>query len=191
MPNGGIRSIAWELDNPAQVNRSSWTGRRQVVALPGATRWRAKVVLTPKMSEIEVLAWRAFLMQLRGQQNTFRLRAVEKSQITGVSPLVNGAGQSGYSLSTDGWGAAGLKLVAGQFITIGDQLIPLGVDVVANSSGQAVLTLDTRLRLSPADNAAIEVSYPTAIMALASSTISWSVDPGRLYGFAFDAEEAF
>src|SRR3546814_21146205 len=77
--------------------------------------------------------------------------------------------------------AAGTKLLAGQFITIGDQLIALGDDVVANGSGQATLTLESRLRVTPADNAVGKVEWPTAIMALTGDTAGWSVEPGRIY----------
>src|SRR3546814_9339926 len=146
MPPGGIRSIQGCCAQPGQGNRSAWTGRRQVVALPGAARWSASVALRPMLSDSDVLLWRAFLLKLRGQQNTFRLRATEAAQVSGLTVRVNGGGQSGYSLATDGWGAAGTKLLAGQFITIGDQLIALGDDVVANGSGQATLTLESRLR---------------------------------------------
>jgi hypothetical protein len=191
MPTGGIRSIRWQFLQPSQVNRSAWTGRRQVVALPGAARWEASVELRPMLSDSDVSLWRGFLARLRGQQNTFRLRAVEQAQISGVTPLVNGGGQAGYTLSSDGWGSAGTKLLAGQMITIDDQLIPLGADVVANGAGQATLTLESKLRAPPADNATIIADWPTAIMALATDTIGWSVDPGRIYGFSFDCEEAF
>lgn len=191
MPAAGIRSVAWTFDNPAQVNRSGWTGRRKAAILIAAPMWRAQVALTTKQSDIDVFAWRAFLMKLRGVQNSFRLKAVEKSQIAGVTVLVKGAGQTGFSLVTDGWGAAGLKLKAGQMITVGDQLIMLGADVIADGTGTATLTLESYMRASPADNAPVEVANPTAIMALGETVQGWNVDPGRLYGFSFACEEVW
>lgn len=75
-----IRRIAWSLDRPSQVNRSRWTGTEQVVSTAWHSRWRAEVELAPIVGEANVLAWRAFLAQLKGRVNRFRLPAVEGAQ---------------------------------------------------------------------------------------------------------------
>lgn len=190
MPARGIKRITWEVDDPAQVNRSRWTPKRQVVVLTDAPMWRAQVELATRKEDIDVFEWLAFLLRLRGAANTFRLRIVNKLQFAGVTIAVNGAGQTGFSLWTEGWGAAGTKLRAGQFVTVGDQLLGLEEDVVANSSGDAMLYFSHNLRTSPADNAPVEIYFPTVQMALPDGRRSWSVDPGQLYGFSFVCEEA-
>jgi hypothetical protein len=186
----GIRRAQWAIDEPAQVNRSEFTGRRQVVLLAIAPRWRVSVEFAPLIGQAAILALRAFLLDLKGQANTFKLVAVEASQISGVAPLVNGAGQTGYALVTDGWGADGLKLLRGQFVTVNDQLLMLSANVTA-AGGAATLVFNTALRVAPADNAPITVDLPYALLALSAPSVGWSVDPGQIYGVTLTAEEAY
>jgi hypothetical protein len=183
--------IAWSLRQPTQVNRSEWTGRRKATILAGAARWMAQVTLPPLLGEKAVMQWRAFLAQCQGQAHWFRLVAVENIQISGVTVLVNGAGQAGYSVATDGWGAAGTKMKAGQFATINDQLLQLAADVVANGSGQATLSFCSFLRIPTTDNAAIEVGKPYALMSMTEDTNGWTVGRGQQYAISFGCEEAF
>lgn len=186
----GIRRAQWAIDEPAQVNRSEFTGRRQVVFLSGAPRWRVSVEFAPLIGQSAILALRAFLLDLNGQANTFKLVAVEAAQISPVFPLVNGAGQTGYALITDGWGSDGLKLLRGQFVTVNDQLLMLSADVTS-SGGAATLSFSTALRVSPADNAVLTVDLPYALLALSAPSVGWTVDPGQIYGVTLAAEEAY
>jgi len=62
-------------------------------------------------------------------------------------------------------------------------------DVNSNGSGLATLTFVPALRTSPADNAAIVVNNPKGLFRLMDNTFAWSVDPGPLYRFSFQAVE--
>lgn len=185
-----IGAIKWRLNQPTQVNRSEWTKRRKVTILASAPMWMAEVPPFDLIGEDMVRAWRVFLTKCRGQANTFRLPAVKASQITGVSPLVNGGGQGGYSILTDAWGADGIKLRAGQFVTINDQLLLLTEDVVA-ANGGARITFEPHIRYIPADNTPVNVSVPTAIMAMTDDTAGWDDEDFDLFTVGFAAEEAF
>jgi hypothetical protein len=183
--------IDWKLRQPTQVNRSEFTSRRRATILPIAPRWTAAVKLPTIQGERNVLPWRAFFALCEGQAYSFNLVAVENVQISGVTVRVNGSGQYGSTLITDGWGAAGTKLLAGQFATVNDQLLQLVAPVVANGAGQATLNFRAMLRLTPADNALIEVAKPYAVMALADDTNGWVVGKGQQYTVGFNCEEAF
>lgn len=74
------KKVSWSLDRPAQVNRSAWTGRRQVIANPWHGKWSASVELVPIIGEPAVRLWRAFLARLKGQVNSFELPATEGPQ---------------------------------------------------------------------------------------------------------------
>jgi hypothetical protein len=63
--------------------------------------------------------------------------------------------------------------------------------LVVGASTTGTATIEPRLRKSPANAATIEVQYPYALMALTSDMSGWTVDRGQLYGFSFEAEEAF
>lgn len=190
LPSGLIQTVEWTVHQPGQVTQSPYTGR--VKAQDSGHAWHDARVTWTTLQGSEVFARRRFLVAAGKKGNTFRLGIVDgpdQSALTSV--LVKGAGQSGYSLITDGWGAAGTKLVAGQYITVGDQAIMLAADAVANGSGEATLALEYALRVVPADNAAVEVKRPWALMRLSEPRVSWSVSPGTLYGASFACEEAF
>lgn len=155
----------WRFNAPTQVNRSEWTSRRKVTVLPAAPRWVADISGVDLSTDGQFWAWNAFFGAAKGRANSFRLPAVRKAQITGVTVRVNGGGQTGYSLITDGWAATGLK--AGQYVTVNDQLMRLMADVVP-VGGSATLTFDRWLLNAPADNAIVTVDIPTALMSLAS-----------------------
>lgn len=192
MPAASVPAdVEWRPGPKTQVNRSEWTGRAKTTVLAGAPRWKATVKLPPILGEPNVYAWRAFVVDLEGQANSFRLIACERDQLVGVTPLVNGAGQGGYTLATDGWGAAGTKLKRGQFVTIGDQLLALMADVVANGSGQATLTFKPYIRVVPADNAPIEVRRPWALMKMVDDDAGWAAHIGQNYEIGFQCEEAY
>jgi len=190
MPSKPVAAdIDWTIEQPAQVNRSEVTSKRRVVLLGQAPRWSAKVSLPPIIGERNVEAWRAFVVDLDGVANTFKLIACENDQITGVAPLVKGGGQAGFSLQTDGWGAAGQKLRRGQFITINDQLLMLMAPVVADATGNALIRFKPYIRTVPADNAAMEVKRPYSLMSMTDPKNGWQVGIGQKYGVQFECEE--
>lgn len=183
--------IKWDIDQPGQANRGEFTGKRRVTLLTAAPRWYAKVTLPPILGEVRALPWRAFAVDCDGIANTFRVIACEREQISGVAVTVRGAGQQGHSLVTTGWGAAGTKLLRGQFVTVAGQLLMLMADVVANAAGDATLSFKPYLRLSPAANAPVEVGRPYAVMSMTDPKCGWKAGVGQNYAVSFDCEESF
>lgn len=183
--------IEWAIDQPAQVNRSEVTRARRVVLLAAAPRWQAKVTLPEIRGEAAVLDWRAFVVDCDGVANSFRLVACEGPQLAGNPEVrVAGAGQQGFRLRTSGWGAAGLRLKRGQFVTVGEQLLMLTAPVIVDADGQATLSIKPYLRAAPADGAAIEVRLPYAVMSMSDPKNGWAVGIGKTYAVGFDCEES-
>ncbi|WP_129586363.1 hypothetical protein [Sphingomonas montana] len=185
------RTVAWNLRQPTQVNRSEFTGRRKVTILGTAPRWTAKVTLPPIIGEPKIHAWRAFAVDCNGQANSFRVIACERDQIVGVTVRVAGAGQGGFAVVTNGWGGAGVKLRRGQFVTIADQLLMLMQDVVADDAGTATLRFKPFLRRAAANGAEIEVRRPYALMSMTGDEAGWVADVGQQYAVSFDCEESY
>lgn len=84
----------------------------------------------------------------------------------GGSPLVNGAGQTGNSIATDGWPTTTTVLKAGDLLKFGaasfvDELV---ADALTNGSGQVNLQIERTIvsGQSPADNASI--TYGASIL---------------------------
>lgn len=158
--------------------------------------WLANVTLRP-MREAEARLWIAFLLALNGMQGTFLmgdpLRTTPRGAGTGT-PLVNGAGQSGQSLVTDGWTPSTLVLKAGDYVQLGSgasaYLHAVLADVTSNGSGQATLDIWPRLRTAPADNAPLTLTSPMGRWRMASNEMRWDVRSAQLYGIDFACTEA-
>lgn len=184
------QSMSWRLVMPSQTNISEWTGRRQTVA-SNRGWWECQLTLPPLVGGTRVNPWRSFVVQARGQVNDFQVPVDPTAQSAVVAtPLINGAGQTGRSLASDGWPVSSTVLQAGQFITINNQLLQLTANVVSNASGQATLTFEPPIRVSPADNAAIEFKNPYCLMyMLEEPTIS--VEAGYVYSLSLNLRESY
>lgn len=182
--------MSWRLVQPAQQNVSQWTGARQVLA-SGRGWWECSLSLPPIVGETAVNAWRSFMAQARGAANDFQVPVNEIAQSAAVAtPRINGAGQTGRSLITDGWPVLTTVLYAGQFVTIGNQLLQLTADITSNVSGQATISFEPAIRVSPADNALIEFKNPYALMYFVEDP-GYSVEPGLVYTLGFNLRESF
>jgi hypothetical protein len=93
------------------------------------------------------------------------------------TPQVNGGGQTGGALVTDGWGISQYVLRRGDFVQFEGQtkVHQVAADVLSDSSGNATVTLHPPVRSSPADNATI-LTTPLFVVALAGDTIEASFD---------------
>ena len=184
------QGIAWRLLMPAQTNVSDWTGRRQTLA-SGRGWWEAQITFPPIIGTTNINAWRSFIAKSRGTANDFRVPVdpVAQSSAT-ATPLVNGAGQTGRTLNTDGWPLSSTVLQAGQFVTINNQLLQLTENVTSNGSGVATLTFEPPIRTSPADNAAIEYKNPYCLMYFVEEP-TLSVENGYVYSLSLNLRESF
>lgn len=184
------QTMSWRLVQPAQVNVSGWTGKRQVIA-SGRGWWECQFGLPPIVGTTNVNAWRAFVAQARGGANDFQILVDPTAQSSAsATPLVNGAGQTGRSLVTDGWPVSTTVLYAGQFVTIGDQLLQLTSNITSNGSGQATISFEPAIRVSPADNTPIEFKNPYCLMYFVEDP-SYSVEAGYVYNMSFNLRESF
>lgn len=184
------QSMAWRFVMPSQTNVSDWTGKRQTIA-SGRGWWECQLTLPPLVGTTRVNSWRSFIAQARGRTNDFQIPVDPTAQSAAVAtPLVNGAGQTGRSLASDGWPLSSTVLQAGQFITINNQLLQLTANVVSNGTGQATLTFEPPIRVSPADNAAIEFKNPFCLMYMVEEP-TLSVEAGYVYSLSLNLRESF
>lgn len=195
-PAVGIRSVTIRARTVVGLNASPFTGQQQVYKHQGQW-WEMEVTLPPmKRADAEQVA--AFLVKLNGRFGTFTFGDPLNTAPRGVgtgTPLVNGAGQTGTDLVTDGWtpNTTGI-LRAGDWIQLGtgssSRLHKVLDDVNSNGSGNATLTLFPDLRTSPADNAVITVSSPKGLWRLAANEVDYSIDEASIYGMTFACVEA-
>lgn len=183
--------IDWRPRQPAQVNRSEFTGRSRSVILAEAPFWAAGVTYPTIIGEAAFRPWRSALMRLQGRANAFRLVAVEGPQHqVAQAVVVDGAGQTGYSLAVRGF-EPGEYMLDGMFVTVGDRLLQVVADTVqAGADGKLTLSVMPHLPAGLADGAEIETRLPWALMRLAQDQQGWTVDRGQQYSVSFDCEDA-
>ena len=184
------QTMSWKLVQPAQNNISTWTGKRQVVP-SGRGWWECQITLPPIVSTASFNPWRAFIALMRGSANDVQIPVDATAQSTiSNTMLVNGANQTGRNINVDGLPNSTAVLYAGQFVTIGNQLLQLTANVTSDSSGQATLSFEPAIRVAPADNATVEFKNPYALMYMMEDA-SYSVEPGYVYSLSLNMRESF
>jgi hypothetical protein len=183
--------IQWDIDQPGQVNRGEFTGKRRATLLSAAPRLYAQVTLPPIIGEDRVLDWRAFVFECDGVANKFKVIACERDQVNEAGVVVDGAGQYGQTLTTRGWSTPGQRLKRGHFITVGEQLLVVRAPVIVDGAGRATISVKPYIRVQPGDGDAIEVRRPYAIMSMTDPKNGWKVGIGQNYAITFECEEAF
>lgn len=171
-------------------------GGRQTPALGGAisrvnrlgSRLAVSVSLPPMMPDVG-RAWVAALDAAVELGARWRIRQPGLVIGTPGTPVVDGAGQAGRSLSIR---AAQPHYVfrAQQLVTIGGRLAMLASGVMVAADGTASLPLTAPLRAEPVDGEPVDVAGPTIEGLLEGDGLSWTVDRARRYGLGFAITEA-
>lgn len=169
----------------------------QTLELPGAA-WTMELTFPP-MTVAQAAEWRAFFVALRGQANRFYGfdpdARTPRGAVTG-SPKVDGADQTGNELdvkdlplSTTG------VFLAGDYVAydtpVGREMRMVIENANSNGAGKATLILDSPIRNSPEDEAAIVYNDASAVMMLEEPEVNWSTDDMRYHSFTLKAIEAF
>lgn len=181
-----LRRVQWSLRQPHQVNRSGWTGRRQVSTTTGAAMWACSAEFVPIVGQLNARQWRGFFTALNGQVNHFPVPMVERAQhsLAEVTVLSGNAGANQLTLS------AHRNLEMGDFVTVKlaggtYQSLCLTGDQIGG-----VITFMPPLRENAATGAgSAETRIPFAHVALVDDAVEFAVDRGQQYGFSFSAEE--
>lgn len=182
----------FSLVSNTQIFTSPLSGSVQTLELPGA-RWAATMTFN-NVKDDDAALLQAWLTQLRGQANRFNLWNMARPNPRGTaagSPVVSGASQTGYTLTTKGWTANSAVLLPGDFIGINGELKMVSADVTADASGNATIQFEPPLRVSPGDLAPITTGKPTATFVLTDPKPKWSTKTGILSNFIIDAVEVW
>lgn len=174
----------------ALQTRSELTNARQTLDV-GYSWWEASVTVAT-MELDAARAWRVFFGRVRGPVHSFRLPITSMPQHSGAFTVkAQGAG-SGYSLVTDGWPASATPLLAGDYVTVGDQLMVLDTNVLTSSTGVATLAFHSPLRRVVADNTIIETRVPHLLAGLPQNAPALALTIEHLQdGFSFNVVEAY
>lgn len=191
----GFAGSRFGIDHNVTLFLSPLSRVQQAIDRDGA-RWFLEVRLPP-MLRAGAGAWIGFLNGLRGGYGTFKGFDPDARTPRGAgtgTPRVDGAGQTGNTLATDGWSAnvTGI-LLAGDYLAIASpsqRLHQVVADADSNGAGQATLSIVPRLRESPSDNATLTVANPFGLFRLAANEVAWDADNLGVFGLGFTAIEA-
>lgn len=180
---------------PRLMNMGSWQGggADQWIERLG-TRWALDVQMPRLRPEPDGREFAAALVNASAAGDTVLWPWPQPGLAIGNpgSPLVNGASQAGKTLVADGF-IAGYVMRAGQFFSLiisgRRYLYQMAADATANGSGGASLPLTTRLRISPPDNAFLDVALPVIEGRLAGDGLQWTQAAYRTDPIAFSIEE--
>lgn len=189
LPINRVTDVRRSLGVAASVQTSPFTGTQQVQDW-GGTWWEYEIdFAVTEFSDGQHLA--VFFAALRGSVGTFTFRdAFIRNPLGLGSPLVNGGGQTGTSLVTDGWTGPGLR--AGDFFSLGSGTslrLHQMTATVGPSAGAATLQFVPALRYSPADNAPLNVVNP-GVLLRPSGPIPAQIGLADRYRFTVTAREA-
>jgi len=192
----GIANITLRAVNQTAMSMSPFTYKQQIHNHAGQ-RWEAEVQLPP-MKRDDAETWLAWLLSMNGRSGTFLMgdpNAANPRGALGGSPLVNGSGQTGSSVTIDGCTpSVSGWLKAGDYIQLGSTstatLHKVLQDVDTNISGQATLDIWPSIRTAHADDSIVVTSNAVGRFRLNSGEQDWSVNSASVYGITFAAVEA-
>lgn len=185
----GIQHVVGSEESP-------FTLESQDYKWPGE-RWVIDFRLPPSVERDIFEEWVAFALKLKGKWGRFLMGLPNHGTPRGVAtgtPLVDGALQTGGTLLTKGWtpGVTGI-LKQGDCVQLGTgstaRLHKLLNTPDSDGSGNATLEITPDLRYSPSDSAAIIVNNPRGLFKMTDNNVSWSIEPGPVYRYSFQAME--
>ena len=187
---GGARVIA----NTA-VNRSPLTGSVQVLQRPG-TRLIMSVTFNRRANPDRAIL-QGFLAGLYGQEHTVLYddpkHTIQRGVLSGT-PLVNGASQTGEALIIDGVGSVSDWIMAGDHLSFDNgtyRELKIVTADVTSSAGNATIPISPEIHISPANNAAIDISMPVqgTWHLLDAEGAEWDDEVGDRSTFVIEFEE--
>ena len=182
-----LRSIA-----PTRVSKSH-SGKRNVRS-NASQRYAARIEWRNR-KKADMADIIAFVEAQRGQWGNFLMALPGYTVPLGSwagAPVVNVAGQTGYTLNLRGLTASQTGIAkAGDLIRIGADLkvYRVAADVNSDAGGLCTITLVQALMISPADGVAITFSNVQFTMACASDIAESPIRPGMIQDFVLDVVE--
>jgi hypothetical protein len=169
---------------------------KRQVRTTGAHRWNLSFSWSPMPREV-FMQFYAFLMALRGTTDTFTCTLAGHTAPQGSwagTPVVNGAAQSGRSVSIGGLTSSAANVAkSGDLIKFSGhtKVYMVTADASANGSGVAAVAIEPALLASPANGESVVYSNVPFTVALASDTFDMALTPGMLAPLSITAVEVF
>jgi len=151
------------------ISISKFTLQQQVQSHDGDL-WGLRIS-SPMMNRADAQEWMSFITSLRGQFGTFLFQPSLFSSTLGSAlspgtPMVDGAGQTGYTLDTTQWTPSSPDILkAGDLFQIDEQLYMNLTDATPDGGGNVTLDIWPRAR-NHVNNSTIITDDPAGIFRL-------------------------
>lgn len=196
-PAVGVTDSSFRLKRVVSESTSVFTGASQFYKHQG--EWWEGEVTFRVMRRADAALVQSFLAKLRGKYGTFLYGDPDALALgklgVGGTITVNGAGQTGNTLTVDGMTTSTNGILkAGDYFQIGTgssaRLYMATENLDSNGSGQGTLTFEPKLKESPADNASIISTAPKGVFRLSENTSEWRAGATNLYEITIAFKEA-
>jgi len=169
----------WTLLTNSKRFTSPFTGAIQTVQRTGE-RWHIRLEFSA-LSDDDRAEMLAFVTKLNGGEHRFTVHdhSYVRRGSGGGTPLVAGASQTGNSLDIDGASTSVTNwLRAGDMISFGNELKMVTAAVNTDVTGAATIPIIPKIRTSPADNSAVDITAPIlGKFILMDRQVSWTNEP--------------
>ena len=185
----GLRSVQWNIDDPAGISGSGFSNQTQVQVWPGADLITGQCELPP-LALANADAWISFLMACRGMANGFMLgdplKTSPRANLQGSVPLVDGSNVANNLagttlLYTKGWKPNAARVFLERDpLQIGSRLYFNLFPVTADGNGNAILNIYPSFREQPADGTPLIVHNAKGMFRLSNTKRTFGADYTRL-----------
>jgi hypothetical protein len=171
-PNITPTSQTFELVTNTKMFQSPLSNAIQTVSRKGSY-WKTSMVFN-NLSGAERSELQAFIAKLDGQTHRMRIRdygAVRYGNaIAPQTPLIQGASQSGSTLTVDGASANVTDyFAAGDYISFNNELHIVTEGADSDSSGVVTVSIAPPIRKTPPDNDPIEYAAPYGVFMMTNN----------------------
>tara|TARA_R110002167_G_scaffold45515_5_gene136738 strand:+ start:1928 stop:2515 length:588 start_codon:yes stop_codon:yes gene_type:complete len=173
-----------------QTFNSTLNAFQQFRELPGS-RWFASFTWSSRQG-VDAKTLKGQFTSLNGPLGTFKISPPDSESLGTFlgAGLVNGAGQTGTTLITDGWGINQPSLgVVGDYFEINGELKILTESATSDGSGNATLTFAPAIRKSPADGSDVITSNPMLTARIVGDAPVWALSAPVIHAFSIDCSE--
>lgn len=182
---------SWSLVAATQVHTSPFNGAVQTQVLSAAV-W-ATTIQYDNLDRADAAILQAFIASLQGRAGRITVGNLAQPRLRGnATPIptikVNGAGQSGNTLTLDGV-TPGTYFAAGDFVGLESRLYMVTADVTANGVGLLTMNISPALRATPAVLSPLTIVSPTTTMMLVDDRQGWDYAPGGRRSYTIDLIE--
>jgi len=186
-PSIAPSSSSWTMISNTRQFTSPLTGAIQTASRVGS-RWQVSMNFD-NLDTTNRAVLQAFIADVQARSLSFYLRDfsfTRRADATGTA-LVNGAGQTGTSINTDGWSGT-YAMRAGDYFEVNGELKMATADATV-SAGAATISFVPELRSAPADNAVIAKFTPYGVFRLVTRQSGWTNEAPAFSSFQIDCIE--